>query len=86
MHPSFMKSKIFATLALLIMSVAFTFPMIAFHGTLKKIDDGKVEEISSLSKSVWNLYNHGQYKNMVIPKESHNNLGYSKGINTQIAL
>jgi len=80
MHPNFMKSKIFATLALLIMTIAFTFPMIAFHGTLKKINDGKVEEISSLSKSVWNLYNHRQYKNTLIPKESRNNLdGMIKG-------
>jgi len=74
MHPSFMKSKIFATLALLIMTVAFTFPMIAFHGTLNKINDGKVEEVSSLSKSVWNIYNQGRYKSIATPKESHNNL------------
>jgi hypothetical protein len=74
MHPSFMKSKIFATLALLIMTVAFTFPMIAFHGTLNKINEGKYDEILSLSKSVWNLYNQGRYKSIATPKESHNNL------------
>ena len=74
MHPSFMKSKIFATLALLIMTVAFTFPMIAFHGTLNKIDNGKAEEISEFTKSVWNFYNQGRYKSISTPKESHNNL------------
>ncbi|SFV52787.1 FIG00470065: hypothetical protein [hydrothermal vent metagenome] len=74
MHPSFMKSKIFATVALLIMTVAFTFPMIAFHGTLNKIDEGRIEEISSLSKSVWNFYNQGRYKSVTTPKESYNNL------------
>jgi len=74
MHPSFMKSKIFATLALLIMTVAFTFPMIAFHGTLNQINEGKTEEISSLSKSVWNFYNKGRYKSVTTPKEAHNNL------------
>lgn len=80
MYSNFMKSKIFATLALLIMTIAFTFPIIAFQGTLKKINDGKIEEISSLSKSVWNLYNHGRYKNTLIPKESRNNLdGMIKG-------
>jgi hypothetical protein len=48
--------------------------MIAFHGTLNKINDGKTEEISEFSKSVWNFYNQGRYKSIATPKESHNNL------------
>jgi len=74
MHPSLTKARIFATLALLILSIAFTFPMIAFHGTLNKISKGEPEKISSLSKSVWNLYNNGRYKSVTTPKEAHNNL------------
>ena len=74
MHPSFLKSKIFALLALVIMSISFTFPMIAFHGTLNKIHDGKTNEISSLAISTWNLYNQGKYKSTTTPKEAHNNL------------
>jgi len=74
MHPSFKKSKIFAALALIILTVGFTFPMIAFHGTLNKIHDGKIEEISPLSKWVWNVYNQGRYKSVSTPKEAHNDL------------
>ncbi len=74
MHPSFTKAKIFASLALIILTFAFTFPMIAFHGTLNQINEGKTEKISSSSKSVWNLYNQGRYKSIATPKESHNNL------------
>ncbi len=74
MHPSFMKSKIFATLALLIMTFAFTLPMVGFHGVLNKIDGGKIDEISSFNKSIWNLYNKGRYKSIATPKKSHNNL------------
>ncbi len=74
MHPSFMKARVFAALALIVMTLAFTLPMIGFHGTLNKIDEGKIEEISSLNKSVWNLYNKGRYKSIATPKESHNNL------------
>ncbi|MDX9814278.1 MAG: cytochrome C [Sulfurimonas sp.] len=74
MHPSLKKSKIFATIALLIMTIAFTFPMIAFHSTLNKVDDGRVDEVSSLAKSVWNLYNKGRYKSQSTPKEAHDNL------------
>jgi len=74
MHPSFTKAKIFASLALIILSLAFTFPMIAFHGTLNQINEGKTKDISSLSKSVWNFYNQGRYKSIATPKEAHNNL------------
>ena len=74
MHPSFLKSKIFALLALVIMSVSFTFPMIAFHGTLNKIHEGKSDEISSLAINTWNLYNQGRYKSTTTPKEAHNDL------------
>ncbi len=74
MHPSFMKARLFALIALVIMTIGFTIPMIAFHGTLNKISDGKGEEISGISKSVWNLYNQGRYKSVTSPKEAHNNL------------
>ena len=74
MHPSFMKARVFAALALIVMTLAFTLPMIGFHGTLNKIDEGKIEEVTSLNKSVWNLYNKGRYKSIATPKESHNDL------------
>ena len=74
MHPSFTKAKVFASLALIILTLGFTFPMIAFHGSLNKINNGEANEILSLSKSVWNFYNQGRYKSIATPKESHNNL------------
>jgi hypothetical protein len=74
MHPSFTKAKIFAALALIILTVAFTFPMVTFHGVLNKIDTGKTEEINPLSAKVWNMYNQGRYKSVTTPKEAHNNL------------
>lgn len=74
MHPSIIKARVFATLALLILTFSFTFPMIAFHGTLNKIEAGKVEEIPAFTKTVWNLYNQGRYKSVTTPKEAHNNL------------
>ena len=69
-----MKAKIFAALALILMTVAFTYPMIAFHGTLNKISDNKLSEISQLNKLTWNLYNQGRYKSIATPKIAHNNL------------
>jgi hypothetical protein len=74
MHPSFKKAKIFTLLALIIMTISFTFPMIAFHGVLNKIESGKSDEISSFSKTIWNLYNQSRYKSVTTDKEAHNNL------------
>ncbi len=74
MHTSFIKAKVFASLALIIMTLAFTLPMITFHGTLNKIHEGKEEEISSLAIKTWNFYNQGRYKSTTTPKEAHNNL------------
>jgi hypothetical protein len=74
MHPSIIKARVFATLALLILTVSFTFPMVTFHSTLNKIDEGKTEEISSLTKSVWSIYNKGRYKSQSTDKNAHNDL------------
>ena len=74
MHSSFIKSKIYASLALIIMTIAFTFPMIAFHGTLNKIHADKADEISPFAIKTWNFYNQGRYKSTTTPKEAHNDL------------
>ena len=81
MHPSLKKAKLFTLLALVIMSISFTFPMIAFHGVLNHIDAGDGTKVSSLSKSVWNIYNQGYYKSISTNKEAHNDL--EKMINLQ---
>jgi len=74
MHPSIMKSRIFAGIALLILTVAFTFPMISFHGALNKIDSGKEAQISDFTDSVWATYNNGRYKSQSTDKAAYNDL------------
>jgi hypothetical protein len=74
MNKSLTKARVFAALALIILTLSFTFPMIGFHGTLNKINEGKGDEISSFSKNVWNFYNQGRYKSVTTPKEAHNDL------------
>ncbi|WP_345992231.1 cytochrome C [Sulfurimonas sp. HSL-1716] len=74
MNPSLKKARIFATLALIILTISFTFPMIAFHGTLNKVDAGKGDQVSSLSIAVWNLYSKGRYQSQATPKEADNDL------------
>ncbi|MEK6659464.1 MAG: cytochrome C [Campylobacterota bacterium] len=74
MNKSLIKARVFATLALVILTLSFTFPMIAFHSTLNQVDAGKKDEVSSFSKTIWNFYNQGRYKSVTTPKEAHNNL------------
>jgi len=81
MHKSFKKANIFATIAIVLLSVSFTIPMLGFHSTLNKIHDQKPEEISSIAKTTWNLYNKGRYKSIATDKNAHNDL--DKMINTQ---
>jgi len=74
MHSSLIKARVFSGLALILLTVAFTFPMIAFHGTLNKIDAGQGSEVSGLPVTVWNLYNQGRYKSVTTPEEARNDL------------
>ena len=74
MNSSFIKAKIFATLALVILTLSFTFPMLGFHGVLNQIHDGKGDEISSVSKYIWNFYNQDRYKSVTTDKEAYNDL------------
>ena len=74
MHPSLLKSKIFAGLALIILTLSFTFPMLSFHSVLNKVNDSKGNEVSSFSKTIWNIYNIGRYKSVTTDKDAYNNL------------
>nr|WP_321265953.1 cytochrome C [uncultured Sulfurimonas sp.] len=74
MHSSIKKARIFALLALLILTFSFTFPMIAFNGVLTQIDNQEGNQVSPFSAKIWNLYNQGRYKSVTTPKEAHNNL------------
>ncbi|SHO81501.1 FIG00470065: hypothetical protein [hydrothermal vent metagenome] len=74
MHPSLIKARVFTLLALIILTLSFTLPMIAFHGVLNRVHDNKVEEISPISYTIWNLYNKGRYKSVTIDKDAHNDL------------
>ncbi len=74
MHPSFLKSKIFASIALIVLTVAFTFPMVAFHGTLTKVHEDRIDEISPFTAKVWNMYSQGRYISTTTPEAAHNDL------------
>jgi ferredoxin-type protein NapH len=66
--------KIFTTIAVLLLTFAFTLPMIGFHGVLNKVEEQKQDTIHEYSKTIWNFYNQGRYKSVATPKEAHNNL------------
>ncbi len=74
MHPSIMKARVFATMALLILTFSFTFPMLSFNGVLSQIDKQEGDKVSPFSAKVWNIYSSGRYKSVSTPKEAHNNL------------
>lgn len=74
MHSSFIKSKIFTAMALILLTYFFTFPMYMFHGALSDIHNDTFKADSTLADEVWNFYNKGRYKSVSTPKDAHNNL------------
>jgi len=74
MHSSFIKSKIFASIALILLTYFFTFPMIMFHGTLNTIEVDTFDATTTLSDEIWAYYNKGRYKSSATPDDAHNNL------------
>ena len=61
------KYKIYTIVALIIMSVCFTLPVLGWHGAKDRIANG--DELPSYSYTIYDLYSSFQYKNHLSPKE-----------------
>ena len=61
------KYKIYTIVALIIMSVCFTLPVLGWHGAKERIANG--DELPSYSYTIYDLYSSFQYKNHLLPKE-----------------
>ena len=74
MHSSFLKSKIFAGIALALLTYFFTFPMVMFHGTLTDIHNDSFNAEKTYADEIWNYYSKSHYMSTTTPTEAHNNL------------
>ena len=61
------KYKIYTIVALIIMSVCFTLPVLGWHGAKDRIANG--DELPSYSYTIYDLYSSFQYKNHLLSKE-----------------
>ena len=61
------KYKSYTIVALIIMSVCFTLPVLGWHGAKERIANG--DELPSYSYTIYDLYSSFQYKNHLLPKE-----------------
>lgn len=61
------KYKIYTIIALVIMTICFTIPVLGFHGAKAKISNNK--ELSSLTYKIYDLYTSFQYHNHLMPKD-----------------
>ncbi len=66
------KYQIYVVVALVLMTVAFTIPVIAFHGMGAKIANGK--DLPSYVYPIFNAYTKLQYKNHLMDEEVKYNL------------
>ena len=61
------KYKIYTIVALIIMSVCFTLPVLGWHGAKERIANG--DELPAYAYTIYDLYSSFQYKNHLLPKE-----------------
>ena len=74
MHPSFLKSKIFAGIALALLTYFFTFPMVMFHGSLEEIHADTFKAETTKADEVWDFYATGRYTSNSTPEEARGSL------------
>ena len=84
MNSSLLKSRIFATLALLLLLYFFVIPAVFTHNVVELNEEDKANKISPLTHKVWNYYQKGRYVSPNTPKEVAGNL--SKMIETDSEL
>ena len=84
MNSSLLKSKIFATLALLLLLYFFVIPAVFTHNVVELNEEDKSDKISPLTHQVWNYYQKGRYVSPNTPKDVAGNL--SKMIETDSEL
>jgi len=83
-NSSLLKSKIFATLALLLLLYFFVIPAVFTHNVVELNEEDKSDKISPLTHQVWNYYQKGRYVSPNTPKDVAGNL--SKMIETDSEL
>lgn len=66
------KYQIYTILALILMTIGFTIPVISFHGMGTKIKNN--QPIPTYTKMIFNQYTKLQYKNHIIPDDVKNDL------------
>ncbi len=66
------KYQLYTILALVIMTLGFTIPVIAWHGAANKIKNG--EPLKSFSYPVYDIYTSFTYKNHLMPKDQKSSL------------
>ena len=72
------KYKIYAILALLIMTVAFTIPALGFFKLQGRIVSGEITSAAQMplyAAPIWTLYTKASYKNHLVPNDVKNDLG-----------
>lgn len=74
MNISSLMARVFAGIALILLTYGFIIPSVSFNGTLERIKDNKVENIPSYVYPIWNFYQKGKYISINTQKEARGNL------------
>ncbi|MBE0497316.1 MAG: cytochrome C [Campylobacterales bacterium] len=68
------KYHIFTVVALVLLSVSFTIPIVGFYGTIDKVRSHQAETIPAHAYWIWDLYSPFQHVNHSAPKDTEGSL------------
>ncbi|ASM38093.1 MAG: cytochrome C [Campylobacter sputorum] len=83
------KYKIYTIIALVIMTIGFTIPVLGFYGISNKIKSNEItsgEQIPSYSHILWNLYTKIQYKNHLLKDDVKNDLNKMMEVKAEVSV
>lgn len=78
--------QVFTLIALALLSIFFTIPIVGFYGNVNKINKHKIDEIPSYSYKIWDIYSPLQYVGQLTSKDSKNSLEKMLSKNLEIGM
>lgn len=80
------KSVVYSCMALVLLTLCFTVPVLGFHGTLEKIKNNETDRIAAFVYPLWNAYQTGRYKSATVPEEAAGDLRKMIETNSEIGV
>lgn len=80
------KYQIYTLVALTLLTIFFTIPIVGFYGTIAKIRDHQTEQIPKYAYKIWDIYSPLQYVSSSTPEDAKNSFEKMLSRNAEIGM